>query len=326
MDIKEKIHSLSEDLLKNIERLVVINSQLGTPAEGMPFGPGPAKALDEALSIARELGFKTVNLDHYCGYAEMGEGDDIVFNAVCDFCTTVIPAEDGLKEKLEAAFSESGLIQYHLHESDGLIQIDAKGVSAHASMPALGVNAAGVTFACLAKAGFEDDFVRFYNSHIGTACDGSGLDLKFQDAYGDLTLCNGIVKTENGEISCTIDIRFPVTLSTEQICTMCQNRLEDSDGYIEIQNLTEPLFFPRESPLVESLYKAYTDVTGDTANEPLVIGGGTYAKSLKNIIAFGPEKPGMDYHIHGADEFLLVPEMEEAVLIYMEAIKNLLAI
>ncbi len=41
-----------------------------------------------------------------------------VFNAVCDFfCTTVIPAEDGLKEKLEAAFSESGLIQYHLHES-----------------------------------------------------------------------------------------------------------------------------------------------------------------------------------------------------------------
>ena len=102
--------------------------------------------------------------------------------------------------------------------------------------------------------------------------------------------------------------------------------LEDSDGYIEIQNLTEPLFFPRESPLVEALYKAYTDVTGDTANEPLVIGGGTYAKSLKNIIAFGPEKPGMDYHIHGADEFLLVPEMEEAVLIYMEAIKNLLAI
>ena len=227
---------------------------------------------------------------------------------------------------VQAAFSESGLIQYHLHESDGLIQIDAKGVSAHASMPALGVNAAGVTFACLAKAGFEDDFVRFYNSHIGTACDGSGLDLKFQDAYGDLTLCNGIVKTENGEISCTIDIRFPVTLSTEQICTMCQNRLEDSDGYIEIQNLTEPLFFPRESPLVESLYKAYTDVTGDTANEPLVIGGGTYAKSLKNIIAFGPEKPGMDYHIHGADKFLLVPEMEEAVLIYMEAIKNLLAI
>ena len=28
--------------------------------------------------IARELGFKTVNLDNYCGYAEMGEGEEIV--------------------------------------------------------------------------------------------------------------------------------------------------------------------------------------------------------------------------------------------------------
>ena len=37
---------------------------------------------------------------------------------------------------------------------------------------------------------------------------------------------------------------------------------------------------------------------------------------IKNIIASGPEKPEMDYHIHGADEVLLIPEMEEAVLIY----------
>ena len=80
------------------------------------------------------------------------------------------------------------------------------------------------------------------------------------------------------------------------------------------------------SMLVNALYKAYVDVTGDTENEPMVIGGGTYAKSLKNIIAFGPEKLGMDYHIHSADEFILVSEMEEAVLVYMEAIRNLLAI
>ena len=72
--------------------------------------------------------------------------------------------------------------------------------------------------------------------------------------------------------------------------------------------------------------KDATDVTGDTENKPMVIGGGTYAKSLKNIIAFGPEKPGIDYRIHSADEFILVSGMEEAVLVYMEAIKNLLAI
>ena len=65
MDIKEQIHELSEEMLNNLGRLVAIDSQLGTPAEGMPFGEGPAKALEEGLKIADELGFKTVNLDNY---------------------------------------------------------------------------------------------------------------------------------------------------------------------------------------------------------------------------------------------------------------------
>ena len=231
-----------------------------------------------------------------------------------------------LKEKLEAALAETKLQEYKVTEEDGKITIYAKGVSAHASTPAFGVNAAGVIFDCLAKAGFEDDFVEFYNSHIGTACDGSGIGLKCADEFGELTFCNGIVKKEDGVISATIDIRFPVTYSVEDMLKMCEGKLEDENGRIEIHTTTKPLFFPKESPLVEALYKAYTDVTGDTENKPLVIGGGTYAKSLKNIIAFGPEKPGVDYRIHGADEYTLVSEVEEAVQIYMEAIKNLLAI
>ncbi|MDD7738587.1 MAG: M20 family metallopeptidase [Lachnospiraceae bacterium] len=452
MTIKEEIHALSENLIENLGRLVAVDSQLGTPLEGMPFGEGPAKVLNEGLKIAEELGFRTVNLDNYCGYAEMGEGEEIVgiaghldivpagggwthdpfqltregdfvygrgvtddkgpvlealyamkllrdsgmklnkrvrlimgcneetgsrcmehynkveeklscgftpdanfpcihgekghmsmmayskntriisinggfvSNAVCDECTAVIPAEDGLKERLELAFSETKLSRYQITEDNGRISIYAKGVPAHASTPTLGVNAAGVTFECLEKAGFEDDFVRFYNTHIGTACDGQGVGLKFEDEYGELTFCNGIVKTQDGIISCTIDIRVPVTLREAEIRKMCEGKLEDENGRIEIKAIGDPLFFPKESPLVEALYKAYADVTGDTKNEPMVIGGGTYAKSLDNIIAFGPEKTGMDYHIHGADEFLLVSDMEEAVQIYMEAIKNLLAI
>ena len=441
MSIKEEIHALSDEMITNLGRLVAIDSQLGTPAEGMPFGEGPAKALSEGLKIAQELGFHTVNLDNYCGYAEMGEGEEIVgiaghldivpvggdwthdpfkltregdyvygrgttddkgpvlealyamkllrdsgvklnkrvrlimgcneetgskcmehynevaeelscgftpdanfpcihgekghmsmmayskntkiismnggfvSNAVCDTCTTVIPASAGMKDKLEEALSQTGQISIY-----------AKGIPAHASTPTLGVNAAGVTFECLEKAGFEDDFVKFYNSHLGTACDGSGVGLKFEDEYGDLTFCNGIVKTEDGVISCTIDIRVPVTLKAQQVRKMCEGRLEDENGRIEVIEIGDPLFFPRQSPLVEALYKAYVDVTGDKENEPMVIGGGTYAKSLKNIIAFGPEKLGIDYRIHSADEYILVSGMEEAVLIYMEAIRNLLAI
>ncbi len=43
MEIKEQIHGLTDEMLTNLGRLVAIDSQLGTPAEGMPFGEGPAK-------------------------------------------------------------------------------------------------------------------------------------------------------------------------------------------------------------------------------------------------------------------------------------------
>ena len=76
--IKEEIHALSEEMLTNLGKLVAIDSQLAPAKEGMPFGEGPAKALEMGLQIAQELGFKTVNLDNYCGYAEMGEGEEIV--------------------------------------------------------------------------------------------------------------------------------------------------------------------------------------------------------------------------------------------------------
>ena len=78
MSIKEQIHDLSDEMITNIGRLVAIDSQLGMPGEEKPFGEGPAEALKEGLKIAEELGFKTVNLDNYCGYAEMGEGEEIV--------------------------------------------------------------------------------------------------------------------------------------------------------------------------------------------------------------------------------------------------------
>ena len=90
-----------------------------------------------------------------------------------------------LKEKLEAALAETKLQEYKITEENGEISIYAKGVPAHASTPTLGVNAAGVTFECLAKAGFEDDFVKFYNEHIGTAC-AKALSA-FEDAESSFT-------------------------------------------------------------------------------------------------------------------------------------------
>ena len=98
----------------------------------------------------------------------------------------------------------------------------------------------------------------------------------------------------------------------------------DEDGELFIDELEAPLFFPPDSPLVKALYSAYRDITGDTVNKPMVIGGGTYAKSLPGIIAFGCEFPDADNHIHDANEKLDIEELLEQTAIYTPAILNLM--
>ncbi len=176
----------------------------------------------------------------------------------------------------------------------------------------------------LQNAGMQDDFVDFYMAHIGVDCDGAGIGCKVEDAYGALTLNNGIVKTEDGVVSCTIDIRYPVTLNPEKLRAMAEGHLEDAKGGIEIQTIVEPLFYPEDSALVQNLLKAYQEVTGDMEHKPEVIGGGTYAKSVPGIIAFGCEFPGEDNHIHDANEILSIESFLMQVDIYVEAILNLL--
>lgn len=94
MKINNIIDSLKDDMIKSTQELVKIKSVEGEPKEGKPYGEGPYKALDKALNICKDLGFKTKNLDGYIGYAEYGEGEDYV--AVLGHLD-VVPTGDGWK-------------------------------------------------------------------------------------------------------------------------------------------------------------------------------------------------------------------------------------
>ena len=452
MKIRERIESLTDEMLDNLSRLVKYNSVEAPALPGKPFGEAPAAVLKEALEIADSMGLETKNLDNYCGYAQIGEGKDIVAlvahldivpagegwdtdpftmtrkgntvygrgvsddkggaiaslytlklikesgiplnkrirvilgcneetgslcmehysqveepvtmgftpdgefpcihgekgmlkmtayskntkiismnggfvsNAVCNHCITEVSANDVNCERLKKALADTALASVDVTETDGIIKIDACGVAAHASTPLLGVNAAACTMQALANAGMQDDFVDYYNEHIGMSCDGAGYGVKLSDEYGVLTLCNGIVKTEDGVISCTVDIRVPVTYSPEQMKQLLAGRLEDEKGITKIDDMVAPLFYPADSPLVSALYDAYVKVTGDSENKPKVIGGGTYAKHLPGIIAFGCEFVGTDNHIHDANERLDIDELKKQVEIYVQGVENLLAL
>ena len=67
---------------------------------------------------------------------------------------------------------------------------------------------------------------------------------------------------------------------------------------------------PEDSELVRTLMKVYREQTG-LEGKPKSIGGGTYAKSLPNIVAFGPIFPGDEIREHKPDEFLELSRLME---------------
>lgn len=65
-------------MIQTIQNAVRFKTVLDKPVPGGPFGQGNKDCLEYVLSVAKELGFRTVNLDGYCGYAEVGQGDELV--------------------------------------------------------------------------------------------------------------------------------------------------------------------------------------------------------------------------------------------------------
>ena len=66
-----------EKFLKELYGLIAIKSvrgNCGEVTEDYPLGKGIGEALSYILALGREYGMKTVNLDNYCGYIEVGSG------------------------------------------------------------------------------------------------------------------------------------------------------------------------------------------------------------------------------------------------------------
>lgn len=445
--VKELLAGYRSLLLERLSKLVSVNSEMGTAAPDAPFGEGPKEALLTALDFMKEDGFETVDLDHYIGYGEMGQGDKLVgivghldivpaakedgwdydpftmtekdgvlygrgvsddkgavvaammamkaikeagiplqkrfrlimgtneesgseclkhyvekegsvdygftpdgefplvygekgmvsavyrskstnivdiqggtvSNIVCKICSIVVKKCSFSNTALENYFNNES-IDYTMTEEGENVRITVTGVAAHASTPDLGRNAISYLLVGLRQAGFQDPFVTFYCDHFGLETNGKSAGICLHDEYGDLTLNTGVIHMHDGVIEGTIDIRFPVTFNTKHVVKQWQDHLEDENGMIEIDHVVEPLFYPIDSPLITTLMDAYREETGDMEAQPLVIGGGTYAKGIDNVVAFGCAFPGNDYCIHNVNEWVRVDELMKQAEIYAAAI------
>ena len=73
------IDDIKDEIVSQVSRLIQIPSIDNESIDkAKPFGENANRALEYVLSLGEDLGFRTKNIDGYCGYIEFGEGNDLV--------------------------------------------------------------------------------------------------------------------------------------------------------------------------------------------------------------------------------------------------------
>ncbi|CAA7602184.1 Peptidase M20 [Acididesulfobacillus acetoxydans] len=249
-------------------------------------------------------------------------------NVVPDYCEAGLAVKDveWLLKAAQQFASETGCDLKAEKQGDTVV-IKSRGVAAHGSLPQLGKNAIMQMFQFLGTLPFGSpeltEFISFFNRNVGFETDGHSFGVGLEDREsGKLSFNVGTISMREDEVRMSLNLRYPVTFKYDDMMTPFQARLAGTG--IEIENMMHqpPLFFPEDHPLIKSLQKVYTEQTGREA-KLLAIGGGTYAKEMPNIVAFGPILPGEPDLDHQANEYIKIEDLIQNAKIYAHAIYEL---
>ncbi len=78
MTTHERVLAYKDSIIKTLAGLVSYNTENKEATENAPFGKENVFCLNAALEHCKAHGMKAVNLDNYCGYGEIGEGEKVV--------------------------------------------------------------------------------------------------------------------------------------------------------------------------------------------------------------------------------------------------------
>ena len=204
--------------------------------------------------------------------------------------------------------------------ADGNTKITITGVPAHASTPEKGKNAAKMLLAVLCEMGIGGKPVSLLVEAAGEGDDGVNLGIAGSDAVsGRLTINMGLLFADEKEITVTFDCRYPVFYNALLLRETVAKRLAPAGFVLEPGRISEPHHVPESSELVTKLMGVYNEITG-TDSKPFAIGGGTYARHLKEGVAFGMLFPGDPELEHQANESIGIDSFVRAARIYAYSI------
>ena len=207
-------------------------------------------------------------------------------------------------------------------KTDDGILIEAAGINAHGGTPWEGENAIGRLCQFLVKLPLEGKLqtaISFLAEKIGMECDGKSLGIALEDEVsGILTMNLGVLRADERSMEVKLNYRYPVTKHFDDCGPQTQAAFADAGFVRTVAGHKAKLYMPPEHPLVAKLLKVYSDCTG-LEPAPKSIGGGTYAKMIPNVLAFGPIFPGDEVREHKPDEFMELSRLLDNANILAEA-------
>lgn len=280
-------------------------------------------------------GEKGIVTGHYLRTFTDGSADALISvdggiaaNVVPDLATAVFSSDRLAPEALDKLRSlKLDGIEICEDESAHTITVKAAGKNAHGSRPEDGINAIGKLFIGLDKlllTGKFGAFTHFMAAKLGLHTRGRELLIAMCDEIsGDLTLNLGTIKGDgqNG-ISFSLNIRYPVTRRFDEFKNTLECELIKAGVRQESLAHKEGIYMPPSAELIKKLSRVYEEQTGEET-KLISIGGGTYAKSMPNIVAFGPLFPGDDMVEHKPNEFITLDKLRKNAQIIAAAIYEL---
>ncbi|MED2489549.1 dipeptidase PepV [Bacillus thuringiensis] len=249
-------------------------------------------------------------------------------NMVPDFAEAVITGED--VNALTVAYEEYLQTAKKIGESTiegNTVTLQIKGISAHGSTPEKGENA-GLLLANFLTTVSLDGKATAFATFATETFTGDILDEKATIAYkdeisGPLTVNVGrlsYTKENGGNLG--LNVRYPVTTNFEETIAKLKEYVGTHGFEVADYSNSRPHHVDKDHVLIRTLQRVYEEQTGEKA-ELLAIGGGTYARSLKAGVAFGPLFPGKEELAHQKDEYIEIEDLLKATAIYAQAIHEL---
>lgn len=206
--------------------------------------------------------------------------------------------------------------------------IEVIGKAAHGAHPDLGLNSISILMELLANVNFDsedvNEFIRYYNEYIAFDIKGGKLGIGFSDEpSGDLIFNVGMANFNDEVASFTINIRYPVTIDGEDVYAGIEKTIKDKNIGIVKNSHEKPVYVPEDDDFVKTLMECYREGAGDMEGRPFVMAGGTYAKLMNKVLAYGAMFPYEEDRMHQANERLDIDSFTKFTKIYADMLYKL---